>query len=123
MGSCAADCYQQNGVLDTNSLMQQSGSGSEMEEPIDNLLSLRSMEMVPVILMAEDDPNDVFFFRRAFQKAEIACQILDVPNGQDAIQYLEGVGLYANRSDYPLPNLLLLDLKMPLMSGFDVLEW
>ena len=76
------------------------------------------MEVVPVILMAEDDPNDVFFFRRAFQKAEIRCQILDVSNGQDAIQYLEGVGPYTNRSDYPLPNLLLLDLKMPLMSGF-----
>jgi CheY-like chemotaxis protein len=81
------------------------------------------METTPVILLAEDDPNDVFFLRRAFQKAEVKCQILDVPNGQEAIFYLQGTNSYSNRTDYPLPHLLLLDLKMPLMSGFDVLEW
>jgi CheY-like chemotaxis protein len=81
------------------------------------------MEGAPVILLAEDDANDVFFLRRAFQKAEIKCRILDVPNGQDAIHYLQGVAPYTDRSDFPFPHLLLLDLKMPLMNGFDVLEW
>ena len=81
------------------------------------------MEEGPVILLAEDDPNDVFFLRRAFQRALVKCRIFDVPNGLDAINYLQGNAPYNNRSDYPQPKLLVLDLKMPLMNGFDVLEW
>jgi CheY-like chemotaxis protein len=77
----------------------------------------------PLILLAEDDANDVFFLRRAFQKAEINCRIIDVPNGQEAIHYLQGSPPYENRVDYPLPHLLLVDLKMPLVNGFDVLAW
>jgi len=81
------------------------------------------MERVPVILVADDDPNDVFFLRRAFQKAGVKCQIIDVPNGQEAIYYLQGKPPYNDLAHCPIPQLLLLDLKMPLLSGFDVLEW
>jgi len=81
------------------------------------------MGAFPLILLAEDDTNDVFFLRRAFQKAEIKCQIVDVPNGQEAMRYLEGEQPYQDRQEFPRPSLLLLDLKMPMMDGFDVLTF
>jgi hypothetical protein len=64
------------------------------------------MPVQPVILVSEDDPNDVFLLRRAFQKAGVSCQILDVPNGLEATRYLQGTAPYGDRSDYPLPQLL-----------------
>lgn len=97
--------------------------GEQKNRVLARTLPENGMDSAPVILVAEDDPNDIFFLRRAFQKAEVKCHILDVSNGQDAIFYLQGSGPYQNRAHYPLPQLLLLDLKMPLMSGFDVLEW
>ncbi len=75
------------------------------------------------ILLAEDDENDIFLMRRAFERAGIPNPLLAVHNGQEAIDYLAGTGTYANRTQYPLPGLLLLDLKMPWMDGFDVLTW
>ena len=86
-------------------------------------LKLECMGSFPLILVAEDDTNDVFFLRRAFQKAEIKCQIVDVPNGQEAMRYLEGDQPYQDRQEFPRPSLLLLDLKMPLVNGFELLEW
>lgn len=70
------------------------------------------------VLVAEDDPNDVFLLRRAFQKAGVANPIVVVRNGQEAIDYLNGEAAPPNR-----PALFFLDLKMPLMDGFDVLVW
>ena len=80
------------------------------------------LDHVP-ILLAEDDKNDIFLMRRAFDNAGFLNPLFVVHNGQQVIHYLEGTGEYSQRDKYPLPGLMLLDLKMPLMDGFDVLAW
>ncbi len=75
------------------------------------------------ILLAEDEEDDIFIMRRALRKAGISNPLQIVRNGQEAIWYLDGHGQYADRKAYPWPCLLLLDLRMPLMDGFDVLAW
>ena len=75
------------------------------------------------ILLAEDDPNDTLLIKRAFQKAGLGQLLKTVSDGEQAIEYLRGIGEYADRAVYPLPFLLLLDLKMPGTNGFEVLQW
>src|SRR5688572_18381433 len=73
-----------------------------------------------VILLAEDDQNDIALFQRAFKQAQIKNPLQIVRDGEEAIAYLEGEGKFADRGQFPLPTLLLLDLKMPRKSGFQV---
>lgn len=75
------------------------------------------------VLLAEDDENDVFFIQRAFQQAKIQNPMHVVRDGQEAIEYLSGEGKFSDRRLFPLPHLLLLDLKMPRKTGLDVLHW
>ncbi len=75
------------------------------------------------ILLADDDANDVFLVQRAFQKANLSNPLHVVPDGEEAVAYLAGTGSYEDRARHPLPGLVLLDLKMPRKSGFEVLEW
>jgi len=76
-----------------------------------------------IILVAEDDANDVLLLKRSFSKAEIAATLFFVSNGQEAISYLQGEPPFENRTRYPFPNVLLLDLNMPAVNGLEVLEW
>jgi CheY-like chemotaxis protein len=77
----------------------------------------------PVILLAEDSEHDVFMLRRAFQQAKLPGLIHEVSDGDEVVAYLEGSGKYARRDEFPLPDLLLLDLKMPRRDGFEVTAW
>src|SRR5258708_993633 len=76
-----------------------------------------------VILVAEDREDDIVLIRRAFTRARVVNPIHVVRDGEEAVAYLKGEGKFTNRAEYPLPELLLLDLKMPRMNGFEVLRW
>jgi CheY-like chemotaxis protein len=75
------------------------------------------------ILVAEDEDVDVFLLRRAFRRAGLLHNLIDVRDGEKAIQYLMGCPPFDDRVKYPFPQLLLLDIKMPKLNGFDVLAW
>jgi CheY-like chemotaxis protein len=84
---------------------------------------MEQLERPRSILVAEDDENDVFFLRRALKRLGLPNELIVVEDGQQLVDYLSANGIYADRNAYPLPGLLLLDLKMPRKGGFEVLAW
>jgi CheY-like chemotaxis protein len=77
----------------------------------------------PVILLVDDNPHDVVLIRLAFRKVGIIDTIHLVRDGAEAMHYISGGGIYADRAIFPPPTLVLLDLKMPGANGFEVLKW
>lgn len=75
------------------------------------------------VLVAEDEDSDAMILHLAFERAGLTNPLVRVRDGQEAVDYLAGKGIYADRLAYPLPVLLLLDLKMPRMTGVEVLTW
>jgi len=75
------------------------------------------------ILLAEDREEDIILIQKAFEKGGIRNPLIVVRDGEEAINYLSGTGRFADRGQFPLPVLFLLDLKMPATDGFDVLRW
>src|SRR5581483_105215 len=74
------------------------------------------------ILLVKDNEDDVLLLKRAIEGAGVRAQLQVVPDGQAAVDYLSGVNHYADRVLHPLPKLVLLDLRMPRMDGFEVLR-
>src|SRR5271168_2543824 len=82
---------------------------------------LDTMQDLP-ILIAEDSDDDIFLLERAYKKAKLTNPLKIVSDGEQALAYLKGEGVYADRDKYPFPSLLLLDIKMPKMNGLEVLS-
>ena len=75
------------------------------------------------LLLVDDNPDDVAMIRAALERAFIDNPLYVVGDGEQAIEYLTGAGVYADRNAHPLPHVMLLDLRMPRMDGFAVLRW
>jgi CheY-like chemotaxis protein len=75
------------------------------------------------ILVAEDDANDQFFIERELNKLALPLQIRFVSDGEQAIAYLSALGKFADECKFPKPDIMFVDLKMPKLNGFELLEW
>jgi len=80
------------------------------------------MRPAPKILLVEDNEDDRYLTERVLKKAGLASAF-HAGDGRVAVEYLSGEGRFADRAAYPLPDIVLLDLKIPEINGHQVLEW
>jgi len=81
------------------------------------------MTQQPSILLIQDNEDIVFLLQHAIKKSGISNPVQILVNGEDAIAYLAGTERFSDWNKFPLPSLVLLDVKLPGASGFDVLKW
>jgi DNA-binding response OmpR family regulator len=81
------------------------------------------MNTPKAILQVEDEEHDVIFMQLALERAEVKNPLIVVRDGQEAMDYFKGAGKFGDRREYPLPGLVLLDLRLPRVPGLEVLRW
>jgi CheY-like chemotaxis protein len=84
---------------------------------------MERMDSKLLILIAEDNEDDAFIIQHVIKKAALPNPTHICPDGLEAVRYLQGEGEYSDRERHPFPRMLILDLKMPKMTGFEVLRW
>lgn len=81
------------------------------------------MDTSPALLYVEDNLDDRVLFNMACKRGNVPFRLLSAEHGKEAVDYLSGSGQYGNRQDFPFPDAVLLDVKMPFLDGFGVLHW
>jgi CheY-like chemotaxis protein len=103
--------------------MKVLGASSVEQQNADWLARNRPCTTEPVVLIVDDSDADIFFLLRAFTRSGVKNPVKIVRTGAEALAYLGGVGKFANRGEYPLPGIVILDLCMPHPDGFEILKW
>lgn len=103
--------------------MKPSGIDSLSQNNSDWLAGRLPRAYGPTVLIADDSEADIYFLLRAFSASKVTNPVFVVRSGAETMQYLAGEGKFADRSAYPLPRIVFLDLKMPTPDGLDVLKW